>query len=130
MTRRDERRIIWGQEVGGSNPPTLTIDMPRPSGPLDCRDICADYPWVREVWLLAFADVRSEPSGATDLLVVCDRSPRAVGPGQRKRFLGDLQTRSDQRLDLRLATAGQLSGWLSQKGRFAAAFRNAVRLYP
>lgn len=94
--------------------------MPRPSGPLDCRDICAAYPWVREVWLL----------GDTDLLVVCDRPPRSVAPGLRKRFLGDLQTRSDRRLDLRLATARQLSGWLSRKGRFAAAFRHAVRLYP
>jgi len=94
--------------------------MPRPSGLPDCRDICAAYPWVREVWLL----------GDADLLVVCDRPPRFVAPGQRKRFLADLETRSDLRLDLRLATAGQLSRWLSQKGRFAAAFRRAVRLYP
>jgi hypothetical protein len=104
--------------------------MPRPSGLPDCRDICADYPWVREVWLLAYADASGRPVGGADVLVVCDRSPRSVGPGQRKRFLGQLQTRSDHRLELRLATAGQLSRWLSQKGRFAAAFRNAVRLYP
>jgi hypothetical protein len=94
--------------------------MSRPSGLPDCRDLCADYRWVREVWLL----------GDADLLVVCDRPPRSVASGQRKRFLADLQTRSDRRLDLRLATAGPLSKWLSQKGRFAAAFRNAVRLYP
>jgi hypothetical protein len=75
---------------------------------------------VREVWLL----------GDADLVVVCDRPPRSVSPGQRKRLLGDLETRSDRRLDLRLATASQLSSWLSRKGRFAAAFRHAVRLYP
>jgi hypothetical protein len=94
--------------------------MPRPSAPLDCRDICAAYPWVREVWLV----------GDADLLVACDGPPTSVAPGQRKRFLADIQTRSDRPLELRLAAASQLSSWLSRKGRFAAAFRHAVRLYP
>ena len=67
--------------------------MPRPSGLPDRRDIYTDYPWVREVWLWA--------AGATDLLVVCDRPPASVGPGQRRRLLGELQARSDRRLDLR-----------------------------
>lgn len=104
--------------------------MPRPLGLPDCRDICAAYPWVREAWLLAFADASGPLAGGIDLLVVCDRSPRSVAPGQRKRFLADLQARSGLRLDLRLATASQLSRWLSQRGRFASAFRNAARLYP
>ncbi len=94
--------------------------MPTPSELPHCRDICAAYPWVREAWLL----------GDADLLVVCDRAPRSVAPGQRKRLLGDLETRTGLRLDLRLAAAGQLSRWLSQEGRFAAAFRRGVRLYP
>jgi len=94
--------------------------MQKPSGPPQCRDVCAAYRWVREAWLLT----------DTDLLVVCDRSPRSVAPGQRKRFLADVQTRTGLPLGLRLATAGQLSRWLSQKGRFAAAFSRAVRLYP
>jgi len=120
MTRHDKRRIIRGQEGGGSNPPAATIDMPTPSGLPDCSGICAAYRWVREAWLL----------GDADLLVICGRSPRSVAPGQRKRLLGDLETRSGLHLDLRLATAGQLSRWLSQKGRFAAAFSKAARLYP
>lgn len=99
--------------------------MPRPSGLPDCRDIYTDYPWVREVWLWAAGS-----AGDADLLVVCDRPPASVGPGQRRRLLGELQARSDRRLDLRLTTVGQLARWLSRKGRFAAAFRNAVRLYP
>jgi hypothetical protein len=104
--------------------------MPRPSGLLDCRDICAGYAWVREVWLLTSASASGGLAGHADLLVVCDRPPKSVAPGQRKRFLGDLQTRTNLRLDVRLATADQLSRWLSQKGRFATAFRTAVRLYP
>lgn len=94
--------------------------MPTSSELPDCRNLCAAYPWLREAWLL----------GDADLLVVCDRSPRSVAPGQRKRLLADLETRTGLRLDLRLATAGQLSRWLSQKGRFAAAFGRAARLYP
>jgi len=104
--------------------------MPRPSGLLDCRDICAGYSWVREVWLLTSANASGGLVGHADLMVVCDRPPRSVAPGQRKRFLADLQTRTELRLDLSLTTAGQLSKWLSQKGRFAAAFRRAVSLYP
>lgn len=94
--------------------------MPTPSGLPDCRALCAAHPWVREAWLLGDADV----------LVVCDRPPRSVAPGQRKRLLAELETRTDLSLGLRLATADQLSGWLSQRGRFAAAFSTAVRLYP
>jgi hypothetical protein len=44
--------------------------------------------------------------------------------------MGDLQTRTEFRLDVRLATADQMSKWLSQKGRFAAVLRSAARLYP
>jgi hypothetical protein len=120
MTRDDERRIIRGQEVGASNPLTSSIDMTTPSGLPDCRAVCAAYPWVREAWLL----------GDADLLVVCDRPPRSVAPGQRKRLLAELETRTDLSLGLRLATAGQLANWLSRKGRFAAAVSTAVRLYP
>jgi hypothetical protein len=104
--------------------------MPKPSGLLECRDICAGYPWVREVWLLTSASASGGLAGHADLLVVCDRPPKAVGSGQRKRFLGDLRTRTELRLEVRLATADQLSKWLSQKGRFAAVLRSAARLYP
>ncbi len=97
---------------------------------LDCRDICAGHPWVREVWLLTSASASGGLAGHADLLVVCDGSPRSVGPGQRKRLLGDLQTQTELRLDVRLATVDQLSKWLSQKGRFAAILRSAARLYP
>ena len=104
--------------------------MPKPSGLLECRDICAGYPWVREVWLLTSASASGGLAGHADLLVVCDKPPKSVGPGERKRFMGDLGTRTDLRLDVRLATADQFLRWLSQKGRFAAAFSKAVRLYP
>ncbi len=106
------------------------MNMPRPSGLLDCRDICAGYPWVREVWLLTSANASGGLAGHADLLVVCDKLPKSVAPGQRKRFVADLQARTELRLDIRLATAGQLSKWLSQKGRFAAVLRSAARLYP
>ncbi len=106
------------------------MDMPRPSGLLDCRDICAGYPWVCEVWLLTSANASGGLAGHADLLVVCDKPPKSVASGQRKRFVADLQTRTELRLDIRLATAGQLSKWLSQKGRFAAVLRSAAQLYP
>jgi hypothetical protein len=104
--------------------------MPRPSGLLECRDICAAYRWVREVWLLTSASASGGLAGHADLLVVCDSPPKSVGSGERKRFVGDLQARTGLRLDVRLATTAQLSKWLSQKGRFAAILRSAARLYP
>lgn len=94
----------------------------------DCRDICAGYPWLRELWLMDAAS-EGEPPDDAELLAVCDRPPRNVGQGQRKRFLRDLETRSDRRFQLHLATAAQLSRWLKNEARFAAGFRNAVRLY-
>ena len=97
----------------------------------DCRDICANHPWVQEVWLLGGAAAWGEPAEEADLLLVCDKPPRSVAPGQRKRFVGELQTCSDRRLDIRLTTGDQLAKWLSQGGRFAVSFRkHAVRLYP
>ena len=50
----------------------------------DCRDLCAGYPWVREVWLLASADASGRPVGDADVLVVCDRLYRFVAPGRRR----------------------------------------------
>jgi hypothetical protein len=96
----------------------------------DCRDICAAYPWVREVWLFASPAAPGDAPEGHDLLVVCDRSPKSVAPGQRKRLLKDIEVATGRSLDLRLTTAEQLSKWLSAAGRFAAAFRSAERLYP
>lgn len=89
----------------------------------DCRDVCDPFPWLRQLYLLD-----SDRSPAT-LLALTDGPPRSVAPGQRKRLLGQLQARSPRPLQLRLATRRQLDRWLSHQARFAAAFRNARRLY-
>ncbi len=96
----------------------------------DCHEICGTYPWVRELWLLGSASASGDPLDGTDLLLISDRPPRSIPPGLRKRLLGELETLAGRPLDLHLTTADQLFKWVSPGGRFATAFRKAVRLYP
>jgi hypothetical protein len=104
--------------------------MSSTSGLGDFQDIGTDHPWVREVWLLGPAASHSPSPEVADLLVICEGSPRSVPPGQRHRLLGEVETLTNRRLELRLSTAEQLSKWLSTEPRFAAAFRGAERLFP
>ena len=119
------RNEASGRGAGRSNPSLPDAEMFA-----EGLGIRADFPWVREVWLLSAPTAPGAGPAEADLLVVCDCPPRWVGPGRRKRLLGQIEVGSDVRLDLRLTTAAQLSKWLAARGRFAAAFRDAVRLYP
>lgn len=96
----------------------------------DCHDICSAYPWMRELWLLGSASAPADPFEGADLLLVSDRPPRSVASGQRRRLIGQLETLAGRSLYLHLTSADQVLKWVAPGGRFATAFRNAVRLYP